>query len=43
MVELSFDLDITSNGNVINKENKFHSYERGKSHALEEGMSITMW
>jgi hypothetical protein len=43
IVELSFiELDIAWNGNVIDKENKVHSYKRGESHAMEKGMNITM-
>ncbi len=35
MVELSFDHDIAWSGNVLDKENKSHTY------AMEEGMIIT--
>jgi hypothetical protein len=43
IVELSFiELDVAWSGNVIDKENKSHSYERGETHVMEEGMNITM-
>lgn len=43
IVELSFiELDIAWSGNAIDKENKSHNYERRESHAMEEGMNITI-